>query len=172
MSPVLEGPRVRLRRVTAADLPRLLALVAEPAVRRWWGPYDLPRLRAEILEDPAATTFVIETGGETAGFATYYEENDPYYRYASIDISLATAHQGRGLGPEALRVLAGYLFGERGHHRITIDPATDNGRAIAAYRKVGFRPVGVMRQYELREDGAWHDGLLMDLLRDELTPEP
>jgi aminoglycoside 6'-N-acetyltransferase len=28
--------------------------------------------------------------------------------------------------------------------------------------------VGVMRQYERQADGRWHDGLLMDLLRDEL----
>jgi aminoglycoside 6'-N-acetyltransferase len=34
---------------------------------------------------------------------------------------------------------------------------------------VGFRPVGVMRQYERGGDGQFHDGLLMDLLREELT---
>jgi len=34
---------------------------------------------------------------------------------------------------------------------------------------VGFRPVGVMRQYERGGDGHFHDGLLMDLLRGELA---
>ena len=29
--------------------------------------------------------------------------------------------------------------------------------------------VGVMRNYERGVDGTWHDGLLMDLLADELT---
>jgi aminoglycoside 6'-N-acetyltransferase len=29
--------------------------------------------------------------------------------------------------------------------------------------------VGIMRLYERGPDGTWHDGLLMDLLRDELT---
>jgi aminoglycoside 6'-N-acetyltransferase len=28
--------------------------------------------------------------------------------------------------------------------------------------------VGIMRQYERGPDGTWHDGLLMDLLADEL----
>ena len=50
-----------------------------------------------------------------------------------------------------------------------IDPAADNVAAIRAYEKVGFRPVGVMRQYERLPGGEWHDGLLMDLLADELT---
>jgi aminoglycoside 6'-N-acetyltransferase len=43
--------------------------------------------------------------------------------------------------------------------------------AIRSYAKVGFRPVGVMRQYERGGDGRFHDGLLMDLLRGELAPE-
>ena len=73
------------------------------------------------------------------------------------------------MGVDALRTMARYLFDQRGHHRLTIDPATTNERAIACYRKVGFRPVGVMREYEQGADGTWHDGLLMDLLRRELA---
>jgi len=53
-----------------------------------------------------------------------------------------------------------------------IDPAASNEPAIRCYAKVGFRPVGVMRQYERGPDGTFHDGLLMDLLRDELPPSP
>ena len=73
------------------------------------------------------------------------------------------------MGPDAIRTLARYLFEVRGHHRLTIDPAASNARAIAAYAKVGFKPVGIMRVYERGPDGTWHDGLLMDLLRDELA---
>ena len=62
-----------------------------------------------------------------------------------------------------------YLFDERGHHRITIDPAADNVHAIAAYEKVGFRKVGVMRRYERGPDGTFHDGVLLDLLPEELV---
>jgi hypothetical protein len=59
---------------------------------------------------------------------------------------------------------------ERGHHRLVIDPNAANVRAIRAYEKVGFRRVGVLRQYEWHQSqGGWTDGLLMDLLRDELV---
>jgi aminoglycoside 6'-N-acetyltransferase len=34
---------------------------------------------------------------------------------------------------------------------------------------VGFREVGVMREYERGSDGTWHDGLLMEMLADELN---
>ncbi len=42
-------------------------------------------------------------------------------------------------------------------------------RAIAAYAKLGFRPVGIMRRYQRMTDGRWVDALLMDLLADELV---
>jgi aminoglycoside 6'-N-acetyltransferase len=51
-----------------------------------------------------------------------------------------------------------------------IDPAASNARAIRSYERVGFRPVGVMRRYERGRDGGWRDGLLMDLLPEDLTP--
>ena len=85
------------------------------------------------------------------------------YRHANIDLFLTTAEQGRGLGREAIALVVGHLFGERGHHRITIDPAAANQRAIRCYGAVGFRPVGVMRRYERGADGSFHDGLLMEL---------
>jgi aminoglycoside 6'-N-acetyltransferase len=59
-------------------------------------------------------------------------------------------------------------FAPAAHHRITIDPAAANSRAIRCYEKAGFRPVGVMRQYERGADGQFHDGLMMDLLRGDL----
>jgi aminoglycoside 6'-N-acetyltransferase len=96
------------------------------------------------------------------------EETDPMYRHASIDIAIVAAGQGRGVGSEAVRTVARWLIGARAHHRLIIDPSAENDRAIATYTKVGFRPVGVMRSYERWRDGSWHDGLLMDLLADEL----
>src|SRR5205823_13879968 len=109
----------------------------------------------------------IEAGGEVVGLLLLSEERDPDYRHAGLDIALATAAQGQGLGSETLRVAARHLFQERGHHRITIDPAAANARAIRAYERIRFRPVGLMRDYERGADGTWHDGLLMDLLAAE-----
>jgi aminoglycoside 6'-N-acetyltransferase len=98
------------------------------------------------------------------GLIQYHEENEPDFRHAGIDIFLAERVQGRGLGTDAVRTLARYLIEERGHHRLTIDPAADNAAAIRAYEKVGFRTVGVMREYWRSPEGTWCDGLLMDLL--------
>ncbi|MGH3974999.1 MAG: GNAT family N-acetyltransferase, partial [Pseudonocardiaceae bacterium] len=103
------------------------------------------------------------------GLVQYGEEEEPAYRHASIDIFLDPRVHGRGLGRDAVHTLARYLVRDRKHHRLVIDPAADNEPAIRCYAAVGFRPVGVMRRYERDADGTgWHDGLLMDLLAEEL----
>ena len=168
----LRGERVTLRPVRPADADHLEEILAEPEVRRWWGEHDADRVRRELIEEDDAVVYAIEVAGELIGSVQYGEETTPDYRHASMDIFLATAWQGQGLGTEALRVLARHLFEERGHHRLTIDPAAANERAIRAYEQVGFRPVGVMREYERGDDGSWHDGLLMDLLASEFLARP
>ena len=166
--PVLRTPRLTLRPLTEADLAALAALLRAPGVREWWGP-PVPDERPELANDGAA--FAIDCDGELAGWLAFSEEDDPVYRHAGLDIVLAPAFQGRGLGPVALRAAIGWL-GRRGHHRITIDPAADNARAIRAYEAAGFRPVGVLRQYERGPDGQWRDGLLMELLVAEAAGGP
>ncbi|HEV8403231.1 MAG TPA: GNAT family protein [Candidatus Limnocylindrales bacterium] len=166
----LRGRQVTLRPTTPADAPTLAAILAEPEVARWWGDFDLDRVVAElIVGDPDEMPFVIEHDGVVIGYIQAVEENEPDFRSAGIDLFLRTDAQGRGLGPDAIRTLAAHLIDGRGHHRLTIDPAADNARAIAAYAKVGFRPVGRMRQYQRMRDGRWVDALLMDLLAGELV---
>jgi aminoglycoside 6'-N-acetyltransferase len=122
----------------------------------------------EDLEDPDEHTLAIEYEGGVVGMIQWSAETSPDYRHANIDIYLDPAVHRRGLGTDAVRTLARHLIADRGHHRLAIDPATDNAAAIRCYGKVGFRPVGIMRRYERGADGTWHDALLMDLLAEEL----
>jgi aminoglycoside 6'-N-acetyltransferase len=167
--PTLHGDRVVLRPLTEADLPRLLEILLQPMVAEWWPGYDMARLRADTLEDSEATSsFAVEFGGDFVGLVIVTEGSDPYYKSAGIDIALDTTCVGQGLGSDTLRTVIRHLFEDLGHHRITIDPALTNERAIRAYQKVGFRPIGVGRAYEKGPDGTFHDNLLMDLLAGEL----
>src|SRR5919107_5208203 len=119
---VLQGKRVLLRPGRPEDADRLFQIRNEPEVVRWWGSVDLEEeISEEFIE--ADDGFVIEADGEVVGAIQYHEENEPMYRHAGIDIFLITSRHGQGLGTEAIRDLARYLFEERGHHRLTIDPA-------------------------------------------------
>lgn len=150
----------------------VVELMAVPEVQRWWGVFDADRVRAELLADEDSTYLAINQEGRLVGIIGWYENDDPQYRYAGMDISVHPDVFGTGVALDALRAVARMLIDERGHHRLIIDPNADNPRAIAAYEKLGFKPVGIMRKYERSLDGEWTDGLLMDLLADELTSPP
>ena len=166
--PTLRGARATIRPGDPDDVAPLRAVLAEASVTRWWGePQSADRIARKLRGDGSGVLLVVEIGGRVAGGIQYHEEQDPQYRHAGIDIFLGGRYQGQGAGVEAIGLLARFLFERRGHHRITIDPAAANQRAIRCYQKVGFRPVGVMRQYERGGDGQFRDGLLMDLVHDD-----
>jgi aminoglycoside 6'-N-acetyltransferase len=169
--PTLRDGTVVLRPGLPGEERTLAAMLAEPSVAEWWGSPMSPAEVARCLhstEPPEEVLLVIEAGGVVAGGVQYSEEADDTYRHAGIDVFLGAAAQGRGAGTAAVRTLARWLFEGRGHHRLVIDPALANGRAIRAYERAGFRRVGVMRRYERGADGTYHDGLLMDMLPEDL----
>jgi aminoglycoside 6'-N-acetyltransferase len=166
----LQGAVVRLRPAARSDVDRLVEIRRTPEVyRHWRGGDDLVAAVEEDFAEPGITAYVIELAGEVVGWIQWQAEEEPDYRHASLDIYVDPAVHGRGVGTDAVRTLARHLFVDHGHHRLEIDPAVDNDAAIRCYSKVGFRPVGVRRRSERGPDGTWHDGLLMDLLAEELT---
>lgn len=170
--PTLPGDRLTLRPGRPGDAEALHAILAEGSVRRWWGDPDaVEELAAALAGADGDVLLVVDVGGEVAGGIQYGEEADPMYRHASIDVFLSARFAGRGLGTEAVARLARWLVEVRGHHRLTIDPAAGNAAAIRCYTKAGFRPVGRMRAYERAPDGTFRDGLLMDLLATDLSPD-
>lgn len=157
-----------LRPLDTSDVSRLAELGSERAVARWWPGITAEELLVKAKGEEDVTAFAVEVDGELIGLAQAWEETDPENRHAGIDLFLGSTHQDQGLGTDAVRTLARHLIDDRGHHRLVIDPAVDNERAIRCYERVGFKRVGVMRRYERGGDGRWHDNLLLDLLAEEL----
>jgi len=149
----MRDAELELRPLGSADVPAIEALLAEPEVRRWWEDGSYQRNQG----------WVVEVGGELAGWVEYHEETYEWYPSVALDIALTTRLHGRGYGRRVLRLVVEH-FVARGHHRFTIDPNVDNERAIRSYAAVGFKPVGVLRSYERNPAGGWNDGLLMDLV--------
>jgi aminoglycoside 6'-N-acetyltransferase len=157
-------PVLNLRPLAEADAAELRRIHATPEVAFWW---DSPPAGFPLTDDPEQTRLTIEVDGAIGGMVQFYEELEPKFRHAAIDVFLDPAYHGQGIGAEVLFRMIRHLIDERGHHRITIDPALENVAAVRCYEKVGFKPVGVMRRYEKAEGGGWRDGLLMDLLAGE-----
>src|SRR5829696_10238177 len=118
----LRGDLVVLRPVRFDDAATLRAIRSEPSVREWWGELE----DAFPFEEPESTRFTIWVGDQVAGMIQYGEEDEPDYRHAWIDLFVATAFQGGGVGTDAVRTTTAHLVDARRHHRITIDPSLEN----------------------------------------------
>lgn len=155
-------PKIVLRPIAEDDAAELRRIHSTPGVSRWW---EMPEDDFPLGDDPGATRFVIDVDGRVGGLIQYGEETEPKYRHASIDLFVDPEIHGRGIGTAAIEKLVTVLIAERRHHRITIDPATDNAAAIRCYEKAGFSRVGVMRKAERNVDArGWHDALMMELV--------
>ncbi len=159
---VLRGERVLLRPLADDDAELLRAVHSTPEVHAWWGeaPEGFP-----LNDDRDAVRFTILFEDEVAGLIQFGEETEPDYRHAWIDVFVDPRHHGRGLGTDAVRAVVRHLMDDRGHHRVTIDPALDNVVAVRCYTKAGFRRVGVQRSAWRDPRGRWRDVLLMELVR-------
>ena len=73
---------------------------------------------------------------------------------------------GIGIGREAFELLMNYGFNELNLHRLMLRVFSFNERAIALYKKLGFKEEGVMREAFYRS-GSWHDIHVMGILKSE-----
>ncbi|MGC0365118.1 aminoglycoside 6'-N-acetyltransferase [Rhodococcus sp. 27YEA15] len=166
-APELHGERVMLVPLAPEHHARLRAIHLLPEVVAWWQNPDDDWPQAP---EAGTTRYSVFHDGRLIGFIQWYaDEDNPDFRHAGLDLFLDPNCHGRGFGRESIRVLCAYLIDELKFHRLIIDPETENTVAIACYRSVGFKDVGVMREYSRDRHGRWKDGLLMDLLARELV---
>lgn len=73
---------------------------------------------------------------------------------------------GKGYGTEAMFLLLDWAFTVQGFHNILLWTYAYNERAIAAYRKVGFKEIGRRREAQ-RLGNKRYDEVYMDILASE-----
>ncbi len=156
--PTLDAGELRLRPSTHRDLDLLAAWFAAPEIFHWWGGRPLPREEVAAKYTgrrcPRVESFIVELRDEPIGYIQYHLEGPGD---AGLDMMLVPSARDQGLGPLAARMLIDHLVRDRGWRHITVDPAQDNGRAIRAWKKAGFR---VERPWDDHPDGP---ALLMRL---------
>lgn len=150
-TPGVRDKRYGFRPVTEADLPMIAGWLAEPHVAAWWddAETEVAAIR-DAIESISVEPLIVELGNRPIGYLQSYdphlEDDHPYadqpFGTLGIDLSIGVPELvGIGHGSAIVRQFADELF-EEGAPRVVIDPHPDNGRAIGAYRKAGFRELG------------------------------
>lgn len=137
---MVTGRLTSLRPAAEDDAELLAAWHADPEVSRFWDDetFTVDEVRAR-LEGGEVGSWIVEAEGEPVGYLQSWREPDEPPR-GGIDMFLVPGARGRGLGPDAGRALALHLLAA-GWAAVTVDPYLWNERAVAAWRKAGFRAI-------------------------------
>jgi len=145
---MLDRPCVQLLPFDAhRDLPTLHIWLRRPHVARWWG--DPTEALAAARDQPPTQQALIAVDGRAVGYLCW--QNPPSEELAVaglkalpldlIDVDILIGEPdfiGRGIGPQALRLLLNRLRAE-GASSVGLAASVDNQRALRAYTKAGFR---------------------------------
>ena len=152
----MSPPDLRFRRVAAPDLPRLMEIERAAFLHPW----SEQQLRAELgnawsvmlaAEEPTAGG-----GLRMAGYVIVWVVHDELH---VLNVAAAPEARRRGIG-RALMEEAHRLGRERACRVATLEVRRSNAAAIALYRALGYRQVGIRPRYYAEEN---EDALLMNL---------
>lgn len=175
---MLEGDRVRLRKLETSDLAHLHRWMNDQDVMAWarFMPDHMTSLSAlekeyekELAgEDEHRTTLIIEDKelGKPVGWCTARSWER---KHVNADLGVAFGekdHWSKGYGTETMRLLLTLLFDHQGYHRLELWTLAENERAIRLASKMGFRKEGLERE-AIYFDRAYHDVVSMGLLKAE-----
>lgn len=177
LKPTLSGPRITLRAPQDGDVDQRFALGNHAEIQQMFG---ADKNSTRPLTQDAAQAWVADQINTPHAFIIEYQERligavrihmiNPLDRRAHLSIGvLDPTALGKGLGTEAMRLIAKYGFESIGLHRLTLRVLSYNERAIKAYEKVGFQVEGRERETAF-VDGVWHDDYIMGLLAREFEP--
>lgn len=170
----LEGERVYLRPIEQGDAEGYFHMLFNPEVRRLTGTRQAFTLEGiqRYIDDKssdASTVFLLialSDNDEVIGDIVL-QDVDSVNRNAGVRIAIfSEKHQSNGYGPEAMRLLLEYGFGQLNLHRIELEVFGYNERAMKAYEKVGFIREGIRRDV-LFYNHEYHDSITMSMLEEE-----
>jgi aminoglycoside 6'-N-acetyltransferase len=145
-----------IRLMYLSDLPLMASWLGNEALTPFFGPkmnekevvrkYK-PRITGKIPIVPC----IAEIKGRPIGFVQYYflkdkERTEYGYNESSpifgMDQFIGDAELwGKGTGTLLVESMSNFLFTEKNAELITLDPKSDNIRAISCYQKCGFKKV-------------------------------
>ena len=169
-----DATRVTLREADTPDAPALLAYRRDEVAT---SPFVLtvpeevnsdPERDAALIEmrrdDPRSLILLALAGDRLIGVTSLLGAERIKCRHtADFGATVARAWRGRGLGRAMLEVMLRWARDNPGILRVTLDVMAPNTLARRMYLDAGFREIGVQERAYRQPDGAFIDGVPMEL---------
>ena len=174
---MIPGETINLRAIERRDAPLLYRCFNDPVAMDGWGwsapARSMHTVAAQVEEwlarenafgRPEALIAESLTGDPIGLVIVRIDRPEAH----SVELSLLVdaAHWSQGFGIDMMQTTLEACFDGWGVHRIGVHVEEGNERALALYRRLGFKEEGRLRQAAFR-DGRHADVLLFSLLADE-----
>ena len=174
---MIPGETINLRAVERHDVPLLHRWFNDPVLMDGWG-WSAPArsiqyvagqvedwLARETAVDRPEVLIAESLAGDPIGLVVVRVER-PEARSVELSLLVDANHWGEGFGLDMMQTILEACFGGWGVHRIGVRVEAGHERALALYRRLGFKEEGRLRQAAFR-DGRHEDVLLFGQLAAE-----
>jgi L-amino acid N-acyltransferase YncA len=158
---------LRIRTATVADADQICRIYnegIEDRVATLETEERAPAERAAWLEarGPRHPVLVAEGEGAVVGWASLnvFNARRAYEHVADLSLYVQREARGHGVGSRLLEALVARAR-ELGYHKLVLAAFPWNEAGMRAYRRAGFREVGIYRE-QGRLDGRWVDTIVME----------
>ncbi len=174
---MIPGETINLRAVERHDVPLLHGWFNDPALMDGWGwsaPARSIQHVAEQVEDWLAREAAFDRpealiaeslAGDPIGLVVARVDR-PEARSVELSLLVDAGYWSQGFGMDMMQTILDACFAGWGVHRIGVRVEEGNERALALYRRLGFKKEGRLRQAAFR-DGRHQDVLLLGQLAAE-----
>lgn len=172
-----KGKKIQLRPLKFTDKERSIIWRNDPAIRDLALSYRFPVTeamednwynKAMAGEDPTKVFFAIENCSDSKHIGFIHLYNIDYIAsnsYFAITIGDKSEH-GKGKATEAMHILFQFAFKHLNMHKINLEVASFNSKAVDLYHRFGFKKEGVLRK-QVYISGHYYDKYCMGIFRDE-----
>lgn len=175
---VLIGKQVRLEPLTLDHAPELFAIGQEPATWRWMirGPFEdagdcrawvLAAIRAEEVGGHVPFAIVAADSGRVAGCTRYFNVSIADRGLEIGHTWIGSAFQRTGVNTECKWLLLRHAFENLKCARVQLKTDALNERSRAAIERIGAKFEGILRKYQLTQNGRIRDTAMYSITEDE-----
>lgn len=171
----LETARFTLRKIETGDLETLHSYWSDIVVTEYMNvtlkTIEETKHMVDLLNSLPETgegrrwAIVNKKDGIVIGSCGYHNVKAEHRR-AEVGFELGREYWGKGVIQEVMNAVIRHCFEEIGLNRIEAFVTVGNNRSLNTLEKLGFKPEGVLREYEFTQ-GNFHNQVVLALLRSD-----